>query len=137
MPEKGCNLRMSRQSSSSSCGGAMCRFFSLWLWLFLLVTVLVQAQGTPPPQAASVPTFTSRTELVTVPVVVTKRVNAREQLGLKGWLDEHVAGLKKGDFTVEEDGQVKSIASFEEVSRSSAATKDKPIVPGLVTNQVV
>jgi VWFA-related protein len=48
--------------------------------------------------------FTARTELVLVPTLVTDKTGA------------HVSGLKKEDFTVLENGSVRQIASFEEIT---------------------
>lgn len=48
--------------------------------------------------------FTSRTELVLVPTLVTDKAGA------------HVSGLKKEDFTVLENGSARQIASFEEIT---------------------
>lgn len=83
---------------------------------FLLVTIILVCQGvcgaqTPAPlgSAQSVPavTFSARTEMVLVPVIVTDH---------RG----HVTGLTKGDFVIQESGAVQKIASFEEVKASAA-----------------
>ena len=52
-------------------------------------------------------TFTARSELVLVPVLVTDRSGA------------HVSGLKKEDFTVYEDGAPRQIATFEEITSNN------------------
>ncbi len=56
-------------------------------------------------------TFSSRTELVTVPVVVT---------GKKG---KHLTGLKQSDFTIEENGHPRAIATFQEIVTSDSPMK--------------
>ena len=48
--------------------------------------------------------FTSRTELVLVPTIVTEKSGA------------HVSGLKKEDFTIMENGSTRPIATFEEIT---------------------
>jgi len=60
-------------------------------------------------------TLSSRTELVTVPVVVTDK---------KG---KHLSGLKQSDFQVEEDGHKRVIATFEEIMTS--VSPQKPVLP--------
>ncbi len=92
------------------------------------------AQPGPPPH--SLPKFTARTELVTVPVVVLRRHSPAEQLRFKGWLDEPVTGLSKDDFTIEEDGLRKPLASFEEIHGVSPAVKAVASPPGVFTNEV-
>ncbi len=79
------------------------------------------AQPGPPPQ--SIPKFTARTELVTVPVVVSRHGG-------------HVAGLSKDDFTIAEDGQPKPIASFEEINNSAPSLRVAAPPPGVFTNEV-
>ncbi len=105
--------------------------------LACLLTVLstaMMAQQASPPQSA--PKFRVRTELVTVPVVVLRQGSTFRQLHIRGWLDEHVTGLTKDDFEIEEDGQPKPIASFEEITSSSLAIKPAP-PPGVFTNEIV
>ena len=48
--------------------------------------------------------FTSRTELVLVPTIVTEKSGA------------HMSGLKKEDFTIMENGSARQIATFEEIT---------------------
>ncbi len=105
--------------------------------LACLLTVLstaMMAQQASPPQSA--PKFRVRTELVTVPVVVLRQGSTFRQLHIRGWLDEHVTGLTKDDFEIEEDGQPKPIASFEEITSSSLAIKPAA-PPGVFTNEIV
>jgi VWFA-related protein len=94
----------------------------------------MMAQQASPPQ--SVPKFRVRTELVTVPVVVLRKGSPLQQLHIRGWLDEHVTGLTKDDFEVEEDGQPKPIASFEEITSSNLPSK-RATTPGVFTNEIV
>jgi VWFA-related protein len=102
--------------------------------LTLLTTAVVTAQQSPPPQP--IPKITARTELVTVPVVVLRHRNPLRQLLLRGDLDEHLAGLTKGDFEIEEDGQPKPIASFEEILSPNAQVRGVTPPPGVFTNEV-
>ena len=103
--------------------------------LMLLLAPVLMAQQSTPPQA--IPKFTARTELVTVPVVVMRRGSRMQQLKLNGWMDEHVTGLTKDDFAIEEDGQKKPIASFEEIHTANSKLKTVAPPPGIVTNEVV
>src|SRR5690242_12876988 len=48
--------------------------------------------------------FTSRTELVLIPTLVTDKSGA------------HIGGLKKEDFTVFENGSERQVATFEEIT---------------------
>src|SRR3954471_7241197 len=93
------------------------------LLILLSTSTLTLAQQAPPSQP--VPTFKARTELVTVPVVVLKRGNPMRQILPKGWIDEHVTGLAQDAFEIEEDGERKPIAFFEEVG-SASSPMDKP-----------
>jgi VWFA-related protein len=76
----------------------------------ILFTSLLQAQS--PPSGGA--TFTSSTELVLIPAVVSDRSGA------------HIAGLKKEDFTLKQDGKVHPIATFEEVSAKEKTDRDQP-----------
>lgn len=71
----------------------------LAIGITLLFTSILRAQS--PPSGAA--TFTSSTELVLIPAVVSDRSGA------------HIASLKKEDFTLKQDGKVHPIAVFEEV----------------------
>jgi VWFA-related protein len=64
--------------------------------------------------AADAPVFKTRSELVTVPVVVTDKNGA------------HLHDLKKEDFKLLEDGKPQNIASFEEIQRPPAPTVPSP-----------
>lgn len=75
-------------------------------------------------QSTETTTFTSRTEVVLVPVAV------REKSG------EVASGLKKDDFKLAVDGKSVSIASFEEV-KSGAGPALPPIERGVYTNRIV
>ncbi len=75
-------------------------------------------------QKPSAPTFRSRTELVTVPVVVLRH-------------GEHVSGLKPEDFTVEEDGKAQKVAAFEEITDKNAKVQIASPPPGIYTNEVL
>ncbi len=100
--------------------------------LTVLSTAMMAQQASPPP---SVPKFRVRTELVTVPVVVLRQGSPFRQLHIRGWLDEHVTGLTKDDFEIEEDGQPKPIASFEEITSSNLPSK-RATTPGVFTNEI-
>ena len=85
----------------------------------LVLSILValgQAQQTPPPK------FTAQTELVTVPVVVTRS-------------KQFVSGLSQSDFTVLEDGKPQPIAFFEEVTTRSITSPAN--APGEFSNRLV
>lgn len=101
--------------------------------LLVLSPRLMAQQGS---RAQSIPKFTARTELVTVPVAVLRRGSRMQQLKWSGWMDEHVTGLTKDDFQIEEDGQRKAIASFEEI-RSPKPRLRTIAPPGVVTNEVI
>ena len=84
----------------------------------------------------TVPTFTTKTELVNVPVVVLRAHNPMRQLDPRSWIDEHVTGLSKDDFQLMEDGKRVSIASFEEIRSSSSVERAINVPPGVSTNEV-
>lgn len=65
--------------------------------------------------------FTSRTELVLIPTLVTDKSG------------NHVSGLKKEDFTVQENGAEQKIATFEEIN-STAHRVSRPKNPGEFSN---
>ncbi|HZQ71199.1 MAG TPA: VWA domain-containing protein [Terriglobales bacterium] len=79
----------------------------LWFAVFgLLLTPLLCAQTT----STSPPTFTSSTDLVLIPAVVSKS-------------GAHLAGLKKEDFVLKQDGKPQPIAIFEEVKTDTARVR--------------
>ncbi len=76
----------------------------------------------PPAEPQPAVTFTTRSELVLVPVLVRKD-------------NVHVPGLKKSDFRVLENGVEKKIAIFEEVRTSKPnAVAPPPLAPGEFSN---
>jgi VWFA-related protein len=77
---------------------------SLSVISLLLIAVSLRAGDKPDKSPEGMPTFNSRTQLVVVPAVVTDRSG------------NHIAGLKKEDFAVEENGVAQKIASFEEIT---------------------
>ncbi len=84
--------------------------------------VVAQEPPSSNPPASSVAqkpeiTFAARTDSVTIPVIVTDK---------KG---THLTGLKQSDFTVEENGHPRQIATFEEISTSPGALKSVPSSP--------
>lgn len=82
-----------------------------------------QAMAKPTPAQSQVPTFTSSTDLVLVPVIVHDHSGA------------HVNGLNKDDFMVEENGKPQKISIFEEVTTAGdARVKRASIAPGVFTN---
>lgn len=107
------------------------------LLICVLLLLALSARGQQSGPAQSIPTFTARTELVTVPVVVLRRHGALAQLGQHGWLDEHVTGLTKDAFVVEEDGQVKPLASFEEIKAPGRAIRPGSVAAGAYSNRLV
>jgi VWFA-related protein len=74
------------------------------LLIAMLISACMVAQQEP---ATAVPKFASRSELVLVPTVV------RDKSG------KHIAGLKKDDFTVLQNGKEQRVALFEEVHTSA------------------
>jgi VWFA-related protein len=91
--------------------------------IFLIATSAV-AQDAPaprPPESSQAQqpdvVFAARTDVVTVPVIVTDK---------KG---NHIAGLKQSDFTIEENGHPRQIATFEDVSTAAGTFKPSPPSP--------
>jgi VWFA-related protein len=76
-----------------------------------------------PQQTQPSATFTSRSDLVLVPVHVRRK-------------GEHVAGLKKEAFTVLQDGQPQPIASFEEVRTTTERLQRAQVATGQFTNRL-
>src|SRR6266849_5795693 len=106
----------------------------VWACLLTALSTAMMAQQASPPQ--SIPKLRTRTELVTVPVVVLRQGSTFRQLHIRGWLDEHVTGLTKDDFEIQEDGQPKPIASFEEITSSNLPIR-RATPPGVFTNEIV
>jgi VWFA-related protein len=71
---------------------------------------------------SALPTFTSEVELVTVDIVVADK---------KG---KPVAGLRKEDFLLSEDGAAQAIASFEAVELPAVPSKETPRYAPVSTN---
>lgn len=67
--------------------------------------------------------FTSRTELVLIPTLVTDKSGA------------HISGLKKEDFTVLENGSAQQISTFEEIT-SAPTLLSRPAHPDEFSNAV-
>lgn len=67
--------------------------------------------------------FTSRTELVLVPTVVTDKSG------------NHIAGLKKEDFTILENGSERQVATFEEIT-SDPVRLSRPLKPNEFSNSL-
>ena len=82
-----------------------------------------QPAAKPAGAQSQIPTFTSSTDLVLVPVIVHDHSGA------------HVNGLSKDDFTVEENGKLQKVSIFEEVTTAGdARVKRASIAPGVFTN---
>lgn len=83
----------------------------VFLLTWLLSSVAVAQTGAAP--QAPTPTFSSRTELVLVPVIVHHD-------------NSHVPGLQKEDFVVTENGVEQKVATFDEVRATSAPVAPLP-----------
>ncbi len=90
--------------------------------VFLLMLTASRMAGDDKSQTGI--TFTSRTELVQVPVVVTDKSG------------QHVSGLKKEDFELQENGQSTTIASFEEVKTLTGRPSHPAPQRGVYTNEL-
>lgn len=91
----------------------MCKSLRTTVWFALVLGTLTLAAQENPANADKTPTFKANTDLVLVPVVVTKG-------------SQPVQGLSKDNFVVEEDGKVRTIAAFEEIKPG----KPKPKLAG-------
>jgi len=85
--------------------------FLFWQFAFFALVSASIAQQAPPQSAEPVATFRSRTDLVLVPVVVRDR---------KG---NHVPGLGKDVFHLQENGKDQAISVFEEMHPPAADVK--------------
>jgi VWFA-related protein len=92
------------------------------LALIPFAMVLDAQQAAAPAAEKPTTTFTARTELVTVPVVVT------------GKGGKHLTGLKQADFVVEENGHRREIATFEEITTSANPYKQPANAADQFTN---
>ncbi|MGH9524880.1 MAG: VWA domain-containing protein [Terriglobales bacterium] len=93
---------------------------SLYLAVLLFAS-LISAQNTA--SNSQLPTFRAQTELVTVPVVVTRG-------------GKHVSGLIKDNFSISENGDPRPIASFEEIKVRTEPVKRVAAAPGVYTNEL-
>ncbi len=80
--------------------------------------------GSAAEQKPAVPTFTARSELVLVPVLV------RDKSGT------HMAGLKQDDFSVFQNGAEQKIAVFEEVNTTKIRPQKVKLAEGEFSNMV-
>ena len=90
--------------------------------LFIEVIGLAQTT-TPQSNTGQLPTFRAQTELVQVPVIVTKG-------------GKHVPGLTKDDFTIMEDGVARPVAFFEDIKAIPEAIRPVTPPPGTYNNEV-
>lgn len=91
----------------------------------LLATPIIgrlSAQKNPEPQG--MPTFTSRADLVLVPVQVRRH-------------GEHVPGLSKDSFTVQQDGREQKVTVFEEVRTTTERLKRARLPKGEFSNELL
>src|SRR5689334_1094856 len=91
--------------------------------LVILAVLSLAGQSSPNQAGQQLPTFRAETELVTVPVVVTKG-------------GKHVTGLTKDDFTVLEDGSPRPAAFFEEIKATPGAIKPEPSPANAYNNEI-
>jgi VWFA-related protein len=91
----------------------------------LLFSTIVVALQLPQTDESTTVTFTSRTNLVLVPVVVADKTGT------------HISGLSKDDFEVDEDGKAKSISTLEEITTSNSPVTRSTSPVGIYTNQMV
>ncbi len=92
---------------------------------FLIVLVCVVLTLTAAQDKVPTPTFTSRTNLVLIPVAVSDKQG------------NHIAGLTEADFELKQDGKEQKIATFEEVKAETAAAQAPPISSNTFSNQVI
>jgi VWFA-related protein len=84
---------------------------------------LVYAKSNDKEKESSEIKFTARAELVLIPTIVTDKSG------------KHVAGLKKEDFIVLENGKEQKVATFEEIT-SDARRMSRPLNPNEFTNSL-
>src|SRR5579871_3295085 len=69
-------------------------------------------------------TFTSRAELVSIPVVIVDKSG------------KHVTGLTKDEFEIKQDGKEKAIATFDEIKSTTSRPAHVPTTAGVYTNEL-
>ncbi|ABF41181.1 hypothetical protein Acid345_2180 [Candidatus Koribacter versatilis Ellin345] len=99
------------------------QFVAKVVLLSTLFVPLTFAQ-TAPASDSGIPKFTSRSELVMVPVVVTDKSG------------QHVKGLKKEDFAVLQNGKSMPIAVFDEINTQDTALPPHQTPDGVFSNAV-
>lgn len=101
-------------NSPLNLSGLMRRAFSVTLLLLLGSAALFAQSETPK--------FSSRSELVLVPAVVTDKSG------------KHIPNLTKDDFVVLEDGKAQKVAVFEELKTSATRVQRSTVSPGQFSN---
>jgi len=114
-------MRAFVSSASSACNSSQRR------WTYLTVVAVIASciplfAGDKDKEGSEVK-FTSRTELVLIPTLVTDKSGA------------HISGLKKEDFTVSENGSERQISTFEEIT-SDPHRLSRTIKPDQFSNTV-
>ncbi len=103
--------------------------FASLLLLGMASSVVAQQGGTPsqttPASQDTVPKIVKHTQLVYVPVVVNDKHG------------QHVRGLSKDAFVIEQDGKPQSVAIFEEVGKTVSYERAKPLAPDVIENFAV
>jgi VWFA-related protein len=97
------------------------KWFLVVLFLGLCGWLPLRAQTAAAPSTPDI-TFKAKSELVTVPVIVTDKTGA------------HIHGLKKEDFVLSEDGKPQKIATLEEVTKPSGPAVPPAIGPRQFSN---
>ncbi len=80
-------------------------------------SLFAQSSGPASPDAAAAPLFTSTTQFVTIPVVVTTKDG------------QHITGLPKSAFRIEEQGHPRDTAVFEEVTSLAPSLQARTATP--------
>ena len=99
------------------------RFPLLRLAGLLCLLIVPAVAGDDPTQVGGV-TFTAKTEVVLVPVVVSDKSG------------NHVAGLTRDDFEIREDGKSKAIASLDEIKSTTNRPAHVATDRGVYTNEL-